>query len=132
MNQEQEDAFVRAFIVPEKRERYRQLLADPKRRKRLLGALYHTLDAIPARMFPIASRDHSTETVVRLLTQKGAGLTCCLISPERDIDRREVPLREAVHTLITQDGVAVACCLPGRLAYYKAEQAQYILEHIPP
>jgi len=28
-------------------------------------------------------------------------------------------------------GVAIACCVSGRLAYYKAEQEQYILEHLP-
>ncbi len=42
-----------------------------------------------------------------------------------------MPLREALETLIYQDGTAIACCLEGRLAYYKAELKQYILEHQP-
>lgn len=131
MNQEQEEAFVRAFIVPEKRERYSQLLASPKRRAKLLGAMYHNLDAIESRMLPIANADHSTEAVEKLLRQKGAGRVCYLISPERELDQCEMSLREAIDKLISEDGVAVACCIPGRLAYYKAELEQYILEHKP-
>lgn len=117
--------------MPEKRERYSQLLANPKRRAKLLGAMYHNLDAIPTRMLPIANGNHTPEAVERLLKQKGAGPTCYLISPERDIDQREMPLHEAVNSLISQDSVAVACCIPGRLAYYKAELEQYVLEHKP-
>ncbi len=56
---------------------------------------------------------------------------CYLISPERELDQKEMALREALETLITQDGVAIVCCLPGRLAYYKAELSQYVLEHLP-
>jgi hypothetical protein len=93
--------------------------------------MYHHLDSISTRMFPIANADHSAEAVERLLRQKGAGQTCYLISPERDIDQCEMPLREAIGKLISEDSVAVACCIPGRLAYYKAELAQYVLEHKP-
>lgn len=131
MNQEQEEAFVKAFIVQEKRERYSQLLANPKRRAKVLGTMYHSLDVIPARMLLIANADHSAEAVERLLRQKGAGPACYLISPERDLDQREMPLREAVAKLISEDGVAVVCCIPGRLAYYKAELEQYVLERGP-
>lgn len=119
MNSEQEEAFVRAFIVPDKKERYSLLLANPKRRRKLLGALYHSLDAIPARMTPIANRDHSPAAIETLLKHKGAGPTCYLISPEKDLDQQEMPLREAIDRLILPDSVAIACCLPGRLAYYK-------------
>ncbi len=129
MNTNQEEAFVRAFIEPDKQERYRQLLANPKRRHKALRSFYHTLETVPGRTTRIHNRDHSPEAVERLLRQKGAGLTCYLISPEADLDQQAVPLREALDALIRRDGVAVACCIPGRLAYYKAELAAYILEH---
>ena len=131
MNTAQEEAFVRAFIVPGKRDRYLQLLASPNRRKKILGLLYHSLDVIPERATPIENRDHTSERVEQLLRQKGAGATCYLISPERELDQQEMPLQEALDILITQDGMSVACCLEGRLAYYKAELSQYLLEHLP-
>ena len=129
MNAEQEQAFVRAFIHPDRQERYLQLLANPKRRDKALGLMYHTLDIVSARQ--IANRDNHPEPVERLLRQKGAGGTCYLISPEPELDQQEMPLREALHRLMTEDGVAVACCVPGRLAYYKAEGEAYILERPP-
>ena len=131
MNTVQEEAFVHAFIVPGKRGRYLQLLASPSRRKKILGALYHSLDVIPERTTRIENRDHTSERVEQLLRRKGAGPTCYLISPETELDQQEMPLREALETLIDQDGTAIACCLEGRLAYYKAELSQYLLEHLP-
>ena len=124
----EEGAFVRAFIVPDKQDRYLTLLANPKKRSKITGQLYHHLDILPGKTFALENHDHNSDFVERLLRQKGAGAKCYLISPEQEFDQREMPLREALETLISQDSVAVACCVSGRLAYYKAELKQYILE----
>jgi hypothetical protein len=131
MNTSQEETFVQTFIVPDKRERYLQMLANPSKRNKILGLLYHNLDTIDTRAASVANRDHNVDFIDRLLRRKGAGATCYLISPERELDQQEMPLREAIDMLITQDSVAVACCIPGRLAYYKAELKQCILEYLP-
>jgi hypothetical protein len=128
---DRESAFVRAFIVPAKRDRYLQLLANPRRRARILADLYHVLPVIPERTTKIASRLHFPGPVAHLLARKGAGETCYLISPERDLDQREMGLQEAIETLIMEDCVAIACCIPGRLAYYNAERGGAILERRP-
>lgn len=125
----EEEMFVRAFIVPDKRDRYLQMLAHPSKRKKILGLLYHNLDAMTSRTTRIENRDHTPKAVERLLRQKGAGQLCYLISPEPELDQHEMPLAEALQTLIIHDSTAIACCLPGRLAYYKAETQQYILEN---
>jgi hypothetical protein len=39
-----EEAFVRSFIVPKKRDRYLRLLGHPKHRAKLLDRLNHNLD----------------------------------------------------------------------------------------
>lgn len=131
MNTNQEAAFVNAFIVPDKRLRYLQVLANPSKRSKILGLLYHHLDTIDARSTAITNSDHNLDFAEKLLRRKGAGATCYLISPERALDQQEMSLREVIETLITQDSAAIACCLPGRLAYYKAELRQCILEHLP-
>lgn len=126
----QEEAFARAFIVRAKQERYLQLLANPRRRPKFLNVLYHqlALDTVPTKITRIASRDHFPEPVGTQLKQKGAGPACYLISPEQDLDQREMPLGEALETLIREDCVAIASCLAGKLAYYKAELEGHLLE----
>jgi len=131
MQADQEEAFIRAFIVPEKRNRYLSILANPRRRAKVLNELYHGLDTIASRITKIANRDHFPEPVQKLLRQKGAGSVCYLISPAPELDQQEMPLCEVLDRLIQQGGVATACCIPGRLAYYKAELAGYVLEHKP-
>ena len=131
MNQEQEEDFIQTFIVKDKRERYRQMMAGPKSRRKILQRLYHTLDTVPERTAMIAGGDHFPETVEAMLRRRGAGATCYLIAPDPELDQREMPLREAVDLLINEDNVAVACCVPGRLAYYKAEWYGIILESKP-
>ena len=44
---EQEAAFVKAFIVQDKQERYLRLLASPKRRRDILDRFNHNLDFKP-------------------------------------------------------------------------------------
>jgi hypothetical protein len=132
MEENQEEAFVRAFILPAKRDRYLQLLANPTKRRKILGTLYHTLSTIEERTSKIASRDHFPEPIEKMLRQKGAREMCYLISPVPALDQQVMPLREALETLKTEDLVAIVCCLPGRLAYYKAEWTGYILEYTPP
>ncbi len=128
----QEEAFVRAFIVPEKQERYLLFLANPKRRWKILRTFYHTLSVVESRATRITGREQFPEPLEAMLKRKGAGPACYLISPVSDLDQREMPLREALDTLIMEDRTAVACCLPGRLACYKAEQGVYLLEYNPP
>lgn len=127
-NVEAEEAFVKAFILLDKRERYLQMLGSPRKRGKILNSLYHTLDCVPALTTAIPSREHSEVRVIALLRAKGAGAACYLISPELDLDQQEMPLQEAVARMIVQDRTAIACCLPGRLAYYKAELSGYVLE----
>ena len=128
MDQLREETFVRTFIHPDSQERYLMLLANPKRRHKALNSFWHKLPIGLGRSMTIAPRDHFPEDVGKLLREKGAGSTCYLISPEPDLDQRELPLAEALHRLIMEDGCGVACCIPGRLAYFKEERAGTILE----
>jgi hypothetical protein len=125
---EDEMAFVNAFITREKRARYLQLLATPKRRGDILGRLYHNLDLLHGTYHEVTGADKSADKVEQVLRSKGAREMCYVISPEPDIDQRTVPLAEILMTLFETDGVAILCCLPGRLAFYKAEDEAYLLE----
>ncbi|HEY3330254.1 MAG TPA: hypothetical protein VGK19_09560 [Capsulimonadaceae bacterium] len=126
----EEKAFVNAFIARDKRDRYTQLLSNPKRRKDILRCLYHTLDLLPESITTISKSDKSVETIVRLLKDKGAKNECYVISPNGELDQRILPLREMLVKLIRDDDVAILLCIPGHLAFYKAELWECLLESV--
>jgi hypothetical protein len=45
---EHEDAFVSTFVVPEKRARYANFLANPKQRGKITDRFCHCFDFVPA------------------------------------------------------------------------------------
>jgi hypothetical protein len=128
-----EEAFVNAFIVREKRSRYLQFLASSKRRREILDRLNHTLDYDPALATRLPSEHQSADAVERLLKQKGAGATCHLIADSHNVDGQDLPLKEALTQAVTHDFGLIVCCVPGRLAFYKAEDIGhwYIFERKP-
>lgn len=129
---EQEDEFARTFIVPERRERYRLLLANPRRRSDILDRLSHNLDFIPSLARQIPGGQHNAEGVVGLLNDRGVRDSdpVYVISDGPDLDAQTLPMRQAVRLALDFDFGSVICCLPGRLAYYRPEAPEngYLLE----
>ena len=119
---EHEEAFVRSFIVKDRRERYLSLLANPKRRPKLLDRLNHQLDLDYAFATPIPTRQRNVGDLEHLLRQKGAGAMCHVIADASPLDGADLLLHDALERLygLHQFGV-VFCCVAGRLAFYKPE-----------
>ncbi|MBK8727592.1 MAG: hypothetical protein IPL96_16510 [Holophagaceae bacterium] len=116
---EHEAAFAKAFLTSEKRARFVQLLADPKRRKEILPSLDEDLHYMPGFATVVPGAQDFPEELEKLLTTKGAGPTCHLIAHGLKVDGRALPLREALRAVCMSEHGAVLSCLPGRLAYYK-------------
>src|SRR5688500_4961511 len=87
-----EDATVRAFIVPAKRDRYATMLGNAKKRASFLDGLNHChdFDSRYATALP------STADVPALLRSHGAAATCRVISDYRVIDGRVMSIEDAV------------------------------------
>ena len=131
MANEQEAAFVKAFIVKDKQERYLQLLAYPKRRRELLDRFNHNLDFDPKYAAVVPKELRTADKMAHLLRTHGAGETCHVVADSLDADGHDLPLRDALAEVIAHDFGSVLCCLPSRLAFYKAEaieQAWYVFE----
>ena len=130
MNQEEENAFVAAFILPAKQDRYRQLLHSAKLRSKMLDRFNHRLDFIQSLATRVPTEMNTSEGIENLLRQRGAGDQCYLISDHNDLDGQALPLAEGVTAARRAYFATVVCCLPGRLAYYKPESPAtgYILE----
>ena len=114
-----EQAFVSAFVIPEKRARYAEFLAKPKRRGEILGRLNHFFDFVPELATQVP-RD-TPEQLAAVLRKRGAPANVHLIADSSNPDGRELPLAEAIEAAFSSGWGTVVSCLPGRLALYVQE-----------
>ena len=128
-----EEAFVKTFLLSEKRARWAQFLSNPRRRKEVLDHLNHNLPYIRALGTEVPGKQDFPAELERLLKSKGAGPTCHVIVDGLKIDGRELPLLEALNHICMHEFGAVLSCIPGRLVYYKPESPSHgiILECLP-
>jgi hypothetical protein len=128
----------RAFVQPDKQERFLGFLANAKNRKKLTQSLSHFrwfdktfATPVSGKVDPKASlwerRNQRIENIYRLLTAKGAGETCWVISEDSEIDGRELELRAALEHINGRQIGTTLSCVPGRLAYFKNEAAALLL-----
>lgn len=124
MNTEQESNFIQAFVRRERRERSRYELLSKKRRSSFINRLCHRYDDIfDARYLKqIPPPNSDCTTILRLLQQKGASDQCYAISASDEIDGKTITLSEALHKAVGYGLPTVLICIPGRLAYFEAEQ----------
>jgi len=125
-----EEAFVKAFLTSEKRARFLQFLANPRRRKEILDKLNHDLPFMREFASTVPGHQDFPEELEKLLQAKGAEPTCHVIADGLKADGRELPLREALNLVCLHPFGAILSCVPGRLAYYKPEapEAGILLE----
>lgn len=126
-----EEAFVSAFIAKDRRDRYLGFL-NPKRRNKLLDLLPHGTVGHLAIEFKkaIVPKDQTLEGILSILTARGAPASCHVISSDKEIDGRDMPLRDALVATVGQGMGTIICCVPGRLAYFEGEDmgARFLLE----
>jgi hypothetical protein len=127
---EQEAALIRAFIIPNKRERLVELLGKPKRRSDVLRTLYDFADLDPRFVNSIPPAEDTVEGIEALLRSKGAPDLCYAISTDSDLDDRTVALREALIRIRGLGHGTLLSCVPGSLGYFEGEDidARYVLE----
>lgn len=132
-----EEAVIRAFILPTKRERFIEFLATAKNRKKFTDSLPHFRSFDPRFASPVpwnpssdgklpARYDQGIENIKRLLQSKGAGPTCWVISEDPAIDGKELELGEALRYLCGRGGTILSC-IPGKLAYFEGEDEALFL-----
>jgi hypothetical protein len=120
--QKDEEAVVRAFIQKNKQERSLFLLSHPERRRKFTDGLAHQDWLDPRFAHPIpASTAHTATELVALLRRKGAGQAVWVISEDRAIDGRELPLEEAMKAIWGQCMGSILSCVPGKLAFFTGE-----------
>ena len=127
---EHSSALIRAFIVPERRARLLGLLKSPRGREKLRRSLAHLRDLDPRFCHLVPAAEQTPVAIVALLRAKGAPAECVLLAEDASLDGRRLGLKDALAAVIGRGMGAIVSCLPGRLAYYEAEDRgeRYLLE----
>jgi hypothetical protein len=117
-----ENAFVRAYIVAEKRDRYLTFLKGPKHRRKILEQLNHSLDYDNRRARVLDGQFSSPDTLTEFLMGRGVDhMTCCLMADGNPADGRSMRLERAVLELLDNRWGALIICPPIPIAVYKPE-----------
>lgn len=109
-----EEATIRAFVIPEKRDRLIMLFGSAKRRKQARAALNHFVGWDARYVQPISS----SSNVLTALLEAGAPAECHIISDDPVLDGRALPLADAVAAAEDYPFASILCCLPGQLACF--------------
>jgi hypothetical protein len=124
----QEDAFIAAFVKRSKRDRYREIASDPRRRRKFTDRLAHFTDFDPRYRLPIASNKlFVANTAVELRKRRSPNIVFA-ISEDPTLDQKELPLVEALSRIVGCGMGSIVCCIPGRLAFVETEDERFILE----
>jgi hypothetical protein len=126
---EEEIALIDAFVLAERRERLRSLVANPRRREQFVEELAHFKWLDSRRVRVIAPKDQKPESIASLLKQKGARDVCFVISEDDGLDRKRLPLLEALKQVVGYGMGTFISCVPGKLAYFENEDQRCLLEN---
>ena len=123
-----EKALIEAFILPQRRARYVELLTTARGRKTLRGRLAHISDLDPRFARRLAA--DSVAEIVTILRMENAPQMCQVISESDGIDGREMGLTEALDQIVGHGLGTLISCIPGKLGYYESEEPgeRYLLK----
>jgi hypothetical protein len=127
-----EEAAVKAFVRSNRQERYLKFLSNPKQRYRFTAELSHFKALDPKCRVTIPANQENPSRVAELLATLGAGPKCWVISENRELDSRELDLREALNETIGRGMGTIISCVPGTLGYFEDEDGRYILHRKVP
>jgi len=130
MDESEAAMLVRAFVAPERQERYLTLLGSERGRVKMRATLAHFRDLGPQFTHALPTNVLSAESLMVLLRRKGAPAECYLFAEEGVLDDRRMPLADALKAVVGRGQGVFVSCLPGRLAYFEGEDvgARYVLE----
>ena len=123
MSSDIERRFVEAFVTSAKRQRLLDFFGSEKNRwKGLLELQHFHPDIIDARWAqPVARIDSTPEIISRRLRQKGAPDDCYVFSNGTALDRRFMPLDDALREVHGVCRGTIVSCVPGELAFFEGE-----------
>ena len=115
-----------------KRDRYRDILSDPRLRHKFTSQLAHFTDFDPKYRLSIPSNRLFVENIAIELQKRHSPSIVFAISENPELDQEELPLIEALKQIVGRGMGTVLSCIPGRLAFVETEDDRFILERHHP
>jgi hypothetical protein len=119
---------IAAFVKRSKRDRYRELLSNPRLRHKFINLLPHFADFDPMYRLPIPSNRLFVENIRIELKKRRSPDIVLAISEDPSLDQKELTLVEALKQIVGSGMGTVLSCIPGRLAFVETEDERFILE----
>jgi hypothetical protein len=127
-----EASLIGAFVKRNKRERYREMLSNPRQRHKFISLLAHFSDFDPQYRAPLSSNKlHAANIALELLKRHSPSVVFA-ISENPALDQKELPLVEVLKEIVGYGMGTVLSCIPGQLAFVETEDERYILERHDP
>jgi hypothetical protein len=123
-----EQQLIEAFFLPAKRDRCVEMIATTRRRQKFLRELSHFKSLDPRCCFGLPNDVRTPGEIAAFLNKKGSPPSCWVTSEDRDLDRQEMSLLEALKRIVGHQMGTFLSCIPGKLAYFEDEEHQWILE----
>ena len=117
----EEATLVSTFVNAAKRKHLIEILANPKRRHRATATLAHFGDFDPSAVVRLGIDIQTPIAIESALRSRGAGENCHVMSHNRAIDGKHLPLKLALEKVVGQGMGTVLSCVAGELAYYEGE-----------
>jgi len=127
-----ENSLIAAFVKRTKRERYREIVSDSRRRRKFTAQLAHFKDFDPRYRVAIPSEKLSVNSIARELDKRHSPKIVFAISEDPAIDQKEVPLVQALEQIVGRGMGTILSCIPGRLVFVETEDERFILERNDP
>jgi hypothetical protein len=125
-------ALIAAFVKRSKRDRYREILSNPRLRHKFTSQLAHFTDFDPKYRLSIPSDKLFVDNIARELQKRHSPNIISAISEDPALDQKELPLVEALEQTVGRGMGTVLSCVPGRLAFVETEDERFILERHDP
>jgi hypothetical protein len=124
VDKEIEAIIVKKFFSKRLQDRVLFELFSKKKRKDAIGRLSHDYETTLKvdSMIEIKKPNSNPMKITNILKQHGAGELCYSISFSEKIDGKELPLLKALETAVGNGFPSLISCIPGKLAYFEAEQ----------
>jgi hypothetical protein len=127
-----ERSLITAFIHRRKRDRYGEMLSNPKSRAKFIRLLAHFGDFDSKYRVPLPGYKHFADRVLVELEKRQSAKIAYVISEDPRLDQKELPLVEALPRIVGSGMGTILCCIPGRLAFVETEEERFILERHDP
>ena len=103
MTETPETAFIKKYIVRQKRDRYLTFLASSKTRKKFTDSLYHFSD-FKWDLLRLIESEHEVTAIKNKLKIYPDIRTCSVISTDKHFDGQTLEVSEAIDKIVSTEG----------------------------